>query len=113
MLLFRLFVFVFRAEVELFRADNKRFAFRFKKVAFADKFGYKAGVGVMVNRVRVVVLFDNALIHNHNTVAHGKRFFLVVRYINEGKAKAALQILKFQLQIFAQLVVECAQRLIQ
>ena len=44
-LLFRLFVFVFRAEVEFFRADNKRFAFRFKKVAFADKFGDKAGVG--------------------------------------------------------------------
>ena len=67
----------------------------------------------MVNRIRVVVLFDNALIHNHNAVAHGKRFFLVVCYINEGKAKAALQIFQFQLQIFAQLVVECAQRLIQ
>ena len=38
---------------------------------------------------------------------------LIVRYIDEGQTQTALKVFQFQLQVFAQLVIQRAQRLVQ
>ena len=46
----------------------------------------------MINIIRIVVLFDNALIHYDDAVRHRQCLFLIVRYIDEGQTQTALKV---------------------
>ena len=107
------FAFSFFAEVQLFRPQGQSFSFSIEEITFADEFGNKFCGRIMINIIRIVVLFDNAFIHYDDAVRHGQCLFLIVRYIDEGQTQTALKVFQFQLQIFAQLVIQRAQRLVQ
>ena len=51
--------------------------------------------------------------HYGDPVRKGQRFFLIVCHEHKGNADRALQLSEFKLHLFAQLLVERAQRLIQ
>ena len=86
------FAFIFFAEVQFFRTQGQSFSFSIEEIAFADEFGNKFCGRIMINIIRIVVLFDNAFIHYDDAVRHGQCFFLIVRYIDEGQAQTALKV---------------------
>lgn len=86
------FAFVFFAEIQLFRPQGQSFSFSIEEITFADEFGNKFCGRIMINIIRIIILFDNAFIHYDDAVRHGQCFFLIVRYIDEGQAQAALKV---------------------
>ena len=51
--------------------------------------------------------------HNRDAVAHGERFFLVVRHVEKRNVEFALKALELELHLLAQLEIERTQRLIE
>ena len=52
-------------------------------------------------------------VHHSNAVAHGERFLLVVRHVDERDADLPLDPLELELHGVAQLEIECAERLVE
>ena len=65
-----------------------------------------------VEPVDRVQLLDHAFVEHRHAVAHGERFALVVRHVDEGHAELAVQVLELELHVLAQLLVERAERLV-
>ena len=85
----------------------------FHDVAFTDEAG-NIGVGrLVVDLQRGADLLDGAGVHNHDFVAHGQGFFLVMGDEDEGNADLLLDALQFTLHLLAQLQVQGAQGLVQ
>jgi hypothetical protein len=62
---------------------------------------------------RVVELGDLAIEHHRDAVGHDQRLFLVMGDQDEGDADLALQLDQFHLHLFAHLLVERRERLVQ
>ena len=58
-------------------------------------------------------MFDNAILHYSDTVAHCHGFFLIVGYIYERDVQLLLQSLKFDLHLLTKLKVQSSQRFIK
>ncbi len=54
----------------------------------------------------------HAVVEHGDAVAHGQGFALVVRDVDEGDAELLVQVLQFDLHVFAQLLVQRAQGLV-
>jgi hypothetical protein len=78
----------------------------------ADETGHEAVGGRLVELLHRVELLDHAFVEDRDAVAHGEGFALVVRHVDEGHAELAMQFLQLDLHVFAQLLVERAERLV-
>ena len=56
-------------------------------IAFPDEIRHKRVFRLIVDRLRTSDLLNIALIHNHDGVRHGKRFFLVMGDVDKSNAK--------------------------
>src|SRR3989338_11215885 len=77
-----------------------------ENINFANKFSY-----VKISRFFIYFawrthLFNTALLHNNNTIRHGKSFFLIMCHKNKSNAHGALQLFKFNLHGFSQTIIE-------
>ena len=82
-------------------------------VALADEVRHK-GVGrLVVDGLGVADLQNPAVPHDHDGVAHGQGFLLVVGDVEEGDAQPLLHVLQFKLHLLAQLQIQRAQGLVQ
>ena len=52
--------------------------------------GHELVAGVVVQVLRSVNLLNEAVLHNHDAVAHGHSLGLVMRYIDEGGAQSLM-----------------------
>ena len=68
-------------------------------VHFTNKISHKQIGRFTVNLGGRGDLFDQALVHHHNLISHGQRFFLVMGHHNSGHAQFALQLLDFMAQM--------------
>ena len=78
----------------------------------AHEIGHKHAGRALINFLRRAELLDHALVHDGNFVGHGHGFALVVGDIHRGCAQAVMQGAQFQAHQFAELRIECAQRLV-
>uniref|UniRef100_A0A8W7P6H0 Glucose-6-phosphate isomerase n=1 Tax=Anopheles coluzzii TaxID=1518534 RepID=A0A8W7P6H0_ANOCL len=113
-------------QIDTFRADGQRYrrargsvrspsrlsSLPYRRVFSPMKVGNKGIARVLVQALRAVDLLDFALGEHCHAVGHGERFALVVGHVHHGHAQAFVQMLDFHLHVFAQLLVQCAQRFI-
>ncbi len=83
-----------------------------QEVGLADERRDKAVARPVVQVLRRADLRDQSLVHHRHAVRHGQRLFLIVRDIDERDTEISMQPSHFELKALAQLLVECAQRLI-
>ena len=86
---------------------------RVHQVGDAKEVGDERGGRVLVHLARRAALLDVAAVHHGDPVAHGERFLLVVRHVEEGDADPLLQLLELHLQLSSQLGVERTERLVE
>ena len=67
-----------------------------KNIGFADKFGSKATIRIIVHVARRTDLSQLAVRHNGDTGSHGHRFFLVVGNHDAGYADLFQRVDQFQ-----------------
>jgi hypothetical protein len=79
----------------------------------ADEVGHKGGLGMLVDLTRAPGLLDLAAVHHGDPVGHRKRFFLIVRDVDECRAELALDALELVLHLPSQLDVEGPERLVE
>ena len=79
----------------------------------ADERSNKAAARPVVDFQRRADLLNPALIHHHDPVRHGERFFLVVGHIDRGDAKLALDGADFGPQRNADLGIKRRQGLVE
>jgi hypothetical protein len=72
-----------------------------QEIGGADKVSDKRAGGLPVDLQRRADLLDHALVHHHNAVGHGQRFFLIVRHHDGGHAQALVQAPDFGAQVAA------------
>ena len=84
-----------------------------EEVALADEIGDEPGPREAVDLRRLVGLLDAAVVHHRNPVRQRQRFGLVVRHVDERDADFLLQVDELDLQLLAELRVECCQRLVE
>ena len=82
-------------------------------VCLADKVRDKGVDGLVVDLLRRADLFDHTVVHHNHAVAHGQRFLLVMGDVDKGLFGLLLNLLELELHAFAQLEVECAERLVE
>ena len=87
--------------------------FALEHVHRADEIGHEFRAWEFIDFGRRARLDDFAVIHDANAARQGHRFFLIVRHDNESHAQLVLQADQFELRVFAQFLVERAQRFIQ
>jgi hypothetical protein len=75
--------------------------------------GDEPGGGALVHIRGGPRLFDAALVHHGQAVAHGQGLLLIVGDVDEGEADPALDRLQLDLHLLAELEVESTQRLVQ
>ena len=68
---------------------------------------------MLVDVCRRADLRDPAVVEDGETVAHGERFLLVMRDVDEGDRELPLQLLEEELHLLAQLQVERTERLVE
>jgi len=83
-----------------------------ERVVFTDEVGDEIVGGFFVERRRRVDLLDHALVENSDAVGHRQRLTLVVRHEYHSDAEFLVEMLDFELHLFAQLLVERAERLV-
>ena len=83
------------------------------EVVAPDEPGHERRRGTLVDGLGVAELFDVAVEHDRDPVAHAHRLFLVVRDEDEGDAELGLEQLELDLHLLAELAVERAQRLVE
>ena len=86
---------------------------RIEQVDLANKAGDKQVFRLFVDFTRRTVLLDFAVAHDHDTVGHRQRFFLIVGNEHEGDTELTLQRLQFVLHLFTQLVVKRRERFVE
>ena len=79
----------------------------------ADEPGDEPGRGALVDVFGIADLFDLALRHHRDAVAHHERLFLVVRDVDERDADLALDAHELELHLLAELEVERAERFVE
>ena len=84
-----------------------------QQIHAAHKTRRKVADGLGVQLLGRALLFDAALVHQHDAVGHGQRFFLIVRDHDAGDAQLALQRADLAAQLGAHLGIEGRQRLVQ
>ena len=87
--------------------------FPFKNIGFADKFGGKAAVGIIIDIAWCIHLLQLAVGHNRHTGSHGHGFFLVMGNHDAGYTHFFQSIDQFKLGLLAQLFIQCTQRFVQ
>ena len=95
------------------RAAFRGFDMAVEQVGMADEAGGEAGRGPVVEIGWRADLFNAGLVHQADAVGHGQGFVLVVRDVDEGGLQFRMQVADFELHVFAQLLVQRAQRLVQ
>ena len=84
-----------------------------EQVDIAYEVGDKPVGGVFVNLTRCSNLFEASLVHYGDTCRQRHRFFLIVSHDDKRDTEIILQVHEFKLGMFAQLLVEGGQRLIE
>ena len=84
-----------------------------KQVGFTDKRGHELTCRRLIDLLGGTDLLQDAVVHNRDAVAHGERFFLVVRHVEERDVELTLEALELELHLLAQLEIERTQRLIE
>ena len=82
-------------------------------VGGADEIGDEAVGGVLVDVAGVADLFDASVVEDGQPVAQGQRLVLVVGDDDERDADLALDRLQFDLHLFAQFEIQCAEGLVE
>ena len=72
-------------------------------IGLTDKVRCKSVCGFVIYILGGAYLLDNAAVHNNDSVAHRKRFLLVVRYVDKRDTKALLYLFKLYLHFLAEL----------
>ena len=80
---------------------------------FTHPSGNEAGIGIFVDFAGLADLDDRAKVHHPDAGRERHGFFLVVGDDDEGDAGLFLNLDQFILGLFAQLLVECAERLVE
>ena len=84
-----------------------------KQVGFTDKRGHELTCRRLIDLLGGTDLLQDAVVHNRDAVAHGERFFLVVRHVEERDVELTLEALELELHLLAQLEIERTQRLVE
>ena len=79
----------------------------------ADKASDELVDGLVVEVERLVDLLDQAILHDHDPVAHGHRLDLVVSDVDHRRLEAGVQLADFSAHLHAQLGIEVGQRLVK
>ena len=79
----------------------------------ADELSGIAGDGAGINFAGRGDLFECAVLEKRDAIGEGHGFFLIVRDKEEGDAKFALKRFQFGLHLFAEIGVECGERLVE
>ena len=102
-----------------FLAGNRQFCFpaggfcgAAQHRGFADELAHEQGGRLVIELAAGADLLDTALIEDGDAVGEHQRLFLVVGDVDEGGSKLAMDALDLELQPFAQLLVERAERLV-
>ena len=82
-------------------------------ITLTDKICHESILRLVVDFLRSSDLLDVTLVHNYDSVRHGKGFFLIMCYIQESDPQLVLETDQLVLHILAHLEVQSAQRLIQ
>ena len=69
--------------------------------------------GMIVQILRSIHLLNEAVLHNHDAVAHGHSFGLVMGNVNKGGAQLLMQLGQLGSHLSTQLGVQVGQRFVQ
>ncbi|MNP01130.1 hypothetical protein D3C76_929340 [compost metagenome] len=81
-------------------------------VVLADEIGHEGVARLFIEGARVGDLLNFALVEHRHPVRHGQRLALVVGHVDHGHTQALVDMLDLHLHVFAQLLVERAQRFV-
>src|SRR5471032_280071 len=81
-------------------------------IVFTDEIGNESVYRLFVQHAGVGNLLDLAFVKHCHTIRHGQRLGLVMGDIHHRDAQALMQVLDLHLHVFAQLLVQCTQRLV-
>ena len=84
-----------------------------KYVGLSDKIRDESVCRLVVNFLRVGDLLNDSVLHDHDCVAHGQSFLLVVRDVDEGYAELSVHIHQLNLHILAHFQVKRAERFVK
>ena len=84
-----------------------------KNVAFANEVGNEGVFRFIVNHLGCADLLNGTVGHNDDRIRHRKRFFLVVRNVDERNAKTFVHCFKFKLHFLTHFKVQCAEGFVQ
>jgi len=82
-------------------------------VARADESGDKRSLRMVVDFSWRADLFDATSAENRDAIAHAERLALIMCHEHKGDPNVALDRLQLDLHLFAQLQVECTERLVE
>src|SRR5262249_22756024 len=82
-------------------------------IAVANKTGDERASRRVIELLRRPDMLELAVVHDRDAVRHDQSFRLVVRDVEEGRRELMLQELELDLHAFAQLEVECTERLVE
>ena len=84
-----------------------------QQVRDADESRHERRQRALVQLPRRCELFDGSGVHHRDRVGHRHRLFLVVRHVDEGGIRPGLDRFELELHLLPELLVECAQGLVQ
>ena len=87
--------------------------FHLDEAAISQKICHEPGDRSLIDNVRWPHLFNMAVVHNGDFVAHGHGFFLVMGDRDKSPAELPLQIFQFCLHLFPDLRVQCTEGFIE
>jgi len=75
--------------------------------------GYKLIARLLIQILRRVNLLNKAILHNHDSIAHGHSFGLVVSYIDKGGTQSLMQLGDLSSHLGTQLSIQVGKRFVQ
>ncbi len=110
--------FSFRGNSSVFRNNGQKpgiFSFNvaFEKICLADEGRHEFCRRRVVDFPRQPDLLKYSVMHNRDPVRHREGFLLIMRHVNERNVQLALQPLKFDLHLLAELKIQGSQRFIE
>ena len=82
-------------------------------VGMADEAGDEGGGRIGVDLGLGADLLEGAIAHDRDAVAHGQRFLLIVRHVDEGDLQLLLVAADLHLHLGAQLAIEIGEGLVE
>ena len=79
----------------------------------ADKSCHKLIARIVIQCLRCIHLLDNSAFHNHNTVAHGHSFRLVMGNIDKGRLETFVKRCDLASHLSTELRIQVGQRLVE